>query len=200
MQISKCNRVSNKWRALEILLVGMGAKSDLTPVPTVIESHMESVLNPLPSDIDHQVRSMMERTKNRNQKIFVCKVCGKEAEHSSIRYHIERFHLEDHIVPCDQCEKSYTTRKDLRRHKRTHSDIESQITSMMEKSTTRVKSKTGNHYLHICKVCGKKGGSSSIRYHIESFHLENLVALCGQCEKSYKTRIDLKRHKQLHQD
>ena len=152
----------------------------------------------VPTDIDSQVRSMMEKSKNCERRI--CKVCGKEGEYASIRYHIERFHLEDHIVPCDQCEKSYTTRKDLRRHKRTHSDIESQITSMMEKSTTRVKSKTGNHYLHICKVCGKKGGSSSIRYHIESFHLENLVALCGQCEKSYKTRIDLKRHKQLHQD
>ena len=64
----------------------MGARADLTPLPTGVESQVESVLNSLPSDIDRQVRSMMERTKNRNQKTFVCKVCGKEAEHSSIRY------------------------------------------------------------------------------------------------------------------
>ena len=175
----------------------MGSEMCIRDRPTVIESQLESVLNPLPSDIDRQVRSMMERTKNRNQKTFVCKVCGKEAEHSSIRYHIERFHLEDHIVLCGQCEKSYTTRTDLRRHKRTHSDTESQVISMMEKSKTRVKSKTGYPYLHICKVCGKKGGASSIRYHVESSHLESHVAPCDQCEKSYKTRADLRRHKQF---
>ena len=47
---------------------GMGSKADLTPVPAGVESQVESVLNSLPSDIDRQVRSMMERTKNRNQK------------------------------------------------------------------------------------------------------------------------------------
>ena len=88
------------------------------------------VLSSLSSDIDRQVKSMMKKSKNRvknkkgkvgHQRAEICKVCGKEGGSSSIKYHIERSHLEGLVVPCDQCEKSYTTRIDLRRHKQIHS-------------------------------------------------------------------------------
>ena len=89
-----------------------------------------AVLSPLSCDIESQVKSMMKKSKNcvkknsrggRKQKAHICKVCGKEGDASSIKYHIERSHLDNFSVLCDQCEKSYKTRVDLKRHKQTHS-------------------------------------------------------------------------------
>ena len=81
------------------------------------------------------------------------------------------------------------------------SDIDGQVKSMMEKSKNRVKlaNRTGNvTNPYMCKVCGKEGDCSSIKYHVERSHLGNFVVLCDQCPKSYSTRIDLKRHKLIH--
>ena len=81
------------------------------------------------------------------------------------------------------------------------SDIDSQVKSMMEKSKNPVKLSNGTGNIkspYMCKVCGKEGDGSAIKYHIERSHLGNFVVLCDQCPKSYSTRIDLKRHKLLH--
>ena len=73
-------------------------------------------------DIESLVKSMMERSKNLvgHQKASVCKVCGKEGFQSQIKDHIERYHLEGFIVLCDQCEKTYSTRSGLKRHRQIH--------------------------------------------------------------------------------
>ena len=73
-------------------------------------------------DIESEVKSMMEQSKNRvgHQKASVCKVCGKEGFSTQIKDHIERSHLEGFIVLCDQCEKTYTTRNGLKRHRHIH--------------------------------------------------------------------------------
>ena len=91
--------------------------------------HSKTGSNQSSFDIDTQVKSMMEKSKNLyksrhgvgHQKAEICKVCGKEGDASSIKYHIERSHLGNFVVLCDQCDKSYSTRNDLRRHKKTHS-------------------------------------------------------------------------------
>ena len=86
------------------------------------------VLSPSFSDIDNEVKSMMKKSKNRvtcrnrtRYTRYTCKICGKEGDGSAIKYHIERSHLGNFVVLCDQCDKSYSTRVDLRRHKLNHS-------------------------------------------------------------------------------
>ena len=81
-------------------------------------------------ELDEKVKSMMEKGhkmipngKQANgtpkQKLSViCKVCGKEGVHSLIRTRIEATHLNDISVPCDRCEKTFSSRNSWYDHKR----------------------------------------------------------------------------------
>ena len=75
-------------------------------------------------ELDEQVKSMMERSKNMIQHgkshrktAYTCKVCGKEGDASSIKDHIEAHHLEGTSLPCNACEKTFRSMLSLRRHK-----------------------------------------------------------------------------------
>ena len=71
--------------------------------------------------LDEKVKSMMEKSqnmiKNGKQHAFICKVCGKEGNPTTIKYHIESKHLEGSKIPCAHCEKTYPTRNALTAHK-----------------------------------------------------------------------------------
>jgi len=72
-------------------------------------------------EIDQNVKSLMMfsensapgKTKGRGRK---CKVCGKEGSMSSIIYHIEAKHMPGLAIPCDRCEKSFTSRTAFHSH------------------------------------------------------------------------------------
>ena len=71
-------------------------------------------------ELDEKVKSMMEVSQNLDpsgrQKAKICKVCGKEGQGKAIRGHIEANHLEGVSLPCNVCEKTFRSRKNLRRH------------------------------------------------------------------------------------
>ena len=79
--------------------------------------------------LDEKVKSMMERRQKmipdgkltngtpRQRTAFICKVCGKEGRTKDIRDHIEANHLEGISIPCDYCEKTFSSRVTLRNHK-----------------------------------------------------------------------------------
>ena len=79
--------------------------------------------------IDEKVKSMMEKGQNMIQSgkqangtpmrktAFICKVCGKEGRVHVIKDHIEANHLEGISIPCDYCDKTFTARINLRKHK-----------------------------------------------------------------------------------
>ena len=68
-------------------------------------------------DLDEQVKSLMERNKNYEtegwKKGYICKVCGKEGQSIHIKNHIEAHHLEGISIPCNYCEKTTRSRKEL---------------------------------------------------------------------------------------
>ena len=92
--------------------------------------------HPIPNlqALDEKVKSMMEE----GQKMIpaggkqpngtpiqatssICKVCGKEGLLTKIRNHIEANHLEGISIPCDYCDKTFSSRNALTTHKsRTH--------------------------------------------------------------------------------
>ena len=79
--------------------------------------------------LDEKVKSMMERSQNmipngkqangtpRHATAFICKVCGKEGRENDIRDHIAANHVEGISLPCDYCDKTFSSRQTLRKHK-----------------------------------------------------------------------------------
>ena len=77
-----------------------------------------------------QVNSMMERTQKmipngrqpngtiRQATAFICKVCGKEDNSLNMRRHIEANHLQGISLPCNHCDKVFSSRLSLSGHKR----------------------------------------------------------------------------------
>ena len=80
--------------------------------------------------LDKKVKSMMEKSQNKflsesngrsmSGKLTICKVCGKEGMTTTIRNHIEANHLEGISIPCDRCDKEFTSRVGLTMHKGRH--------------------------------------------------------------------------------
>ena len=72
-------------------------------------------------ELDEKVKSFMERSKNYEtegwKKGYICKVCGKEGQSIHIQNHIEAHHLEGLAIPCNFCEKTARSRKELSAHK-----------------------------------------------------------------------------------
>ena len=75
------------------------------------------------------------------------------------------------------------------------SDLEilnDKINSMLEK-TKNVNGKT----IFRCKVCGKEAmHANDMRKHIEANHLEGVSIPCNLCEKTFRSRNALAKHKQ----
>ena len=79
--------------------------------------------------LDEKVKSMMEKGQKmipvgkhpngtpKQAVSFICKVCGKEGHITSIRDHIEYNHLQGICIPCGVCDKPFSSRATLRKHK-----------------------------------------------------------------------------------
>ena len=89
-----------------------------TAIPIPSQFHWDS------EALDAKVKSMMEKCNYLVQSgkikttAYICKVCRREGNPSSIRNHIESNHLEGISIPCTFCNKSFKTRVALYQHKR----------------------------------------------------------------------------------
>ena len=75
---------------------------------------------PVSADLQHldeTVKSMMEKShkkfkiRNRQKLGKTCKVCWKEGLATDIMRHIEAHHVEGVEIPCNHCEKIFSSRK-----------------------------------------------------------------------------------------
>ena len=78
--------------------------------------------------LDEKVKSLMERSLNRiphgqmangtlkYEKASICKVCGKEGRYHHIIQHIETNHLDGISIPCDHCDKAFSSRLGIEKH------------------------------------------------------------------------------------
>ena len=96
--------------------------SKAVAIPSEISAELQA--------LDEKVKSMMERGQKmipfgkqangtpKQERSCICKVCGKEGQNTLIRYHIEQNHLEGISLPCDFCDKTFSSRDYLSKHKR----------------------------------------------------------------------------------
>ena len=71
-------------------------------------------------DLDRQSTSMMMKTSSKSvdgKPLYRCTSCGKEAQMSNLKDHIEANHLEAISLPCNQCKKTFRSRNTLKVHK-----------------------------------------------------------------------------------
>ena len=80
-------------------------------------------------ELDEKVNSMMKKGLNmiprgkhpngnpKQALSYICKVCGKEARSNIISAHIESNHLEGISIPCDFCDKTFSSRANLKYHR-----------------------------------------------------------------------------------
>ena len=73
-------------------------------------------------------------------------------------------------------------------------ELDEKVKSMMEMGLNKIQSGKKERRAHICKVCGKEGAGIAIRDHIEANHLEGVSLPCNLCEKTFRSRMTLRRH------
>ena len=74
-------------------------------------------------ELDEKCNSMMEKTSRKKENgniLYRCEVCGKEAINGDLKKHIEANHLEGVSIPCNDCEKTFRSRKTLKYHLKEH--------------------------------------------------------------------------------
>ena len=74
-------------------------------------------------------------------------------------------------------------------------ELDEKVKSMMEKGLNLIQSGGTKAYVYKCKVCGKEGAGIAIRDHIEGHHLEGVSLPCNICEKTFRSRMILRKHK-----
>ena len=72
-------------------------------------------------ELDAKCVSMMEKTlrkDNHSNPIYRCVPCGKEAINITLKRHIEASHLEGVSIPCNFCQKTFSSRNAVGVHYR----------------------------------------------------------------------------------
>ena len=72
-------------------------------------------------------------------------------------------------------------------------EVDKKVKSMMELSAKFISN--GKEKARICKVCGKEGERKAIRDHIEVNHLEGISLPCNLCDKTFRSRQRMRKHK-----
>ena len=72
-------------------------------------------------------------------------------------------------------------------------EVDKKVKSMMELSSKFISN--GKEKARICKVCGKEGERKAIRDHIEVNHLEGISLPCNLCDKTFRSRQRMRKHK-----
>ncbi|KRT79242.1 zinc-finger associated domain containing protein [Oryctes borbonicus] len=143
---------------------------------------------------------------SRNKKTFTCPHCAKIfMRKNSLNVHLST-HTKIRPFSCDLCSKSFAIERDLRSHKRIHSNIYqckycAKSFSVPSKLERHMRIHT-NTKPFICPVqhCLK---SFSDKCNLEGHklsHSNEKNFVCDICNKSYKTNSQLKDHKKSHSD
>ncbi len=135
-----------------------------------------------------------------------CKYCGKFFK-SGLNRHVDSVHTKI-THKCDKCEKSYTWKSQLDKHKLVHDPDSNRKEQCHLCSRMFVKDYLQKHIESVhngiakfekCKFCNKTIKLDMNR-HVREVHLNMNLRKCGQCDQTYKTEKNLRAHiKRVHQ-
>lgn len=137
-------------------------------------------------------RHIMEHHKGREQS-FDCEECGKTyTAERNLKRHIETKHTNNSKYTCELCEKQFDWSHDLRRHRKFVHQID-------EKRVNLPGININSNYIE-CYICKKIfNGRSNLNRHLETVHNDNCEKYeCQTCGKMFKTKFNLKRHMETH--
>ena len=72
------------------------------------------------------------------------------------------------------------------------------VKSLMEKCHNPLTKTKPFSKAYICKVCGKEGLKHHVADHVEANHMEGISLPCNICEKTFRARNYLRKHKSKH--
>ena len=108
------------------------------------------------------------------------------------------FNADQHAANLTNIEKAESTRTVALNSKPIASEdmLDQQVKSMMHKSQNKIQSGKRLTTAAICNVCGKEGHPRNISNHIESNHMEGISIPCSLCQKTFRSRTCLWKHRQ----
>ena len=108
------------------------------------------------------------------------------------------FNADQHAANLTNIEKAENARTVALNSKPIASEdmLDQQVKSMMHKSQNKIQSGKQWTTAAICDVCGKEGHPRNISNHIESNHMEGISIPCSLCQKTFRSRTCLWKHRQ----
>ena len=106
----------------------------------------------------------------------VCNECGKLFTNiHGLTSHIKFYHGEDKKLPCDHCDQTFRTERQLAKHKK---------------------------YIQLtpCEVCGEMMTAVKMKHHMMIWHTDDKLKpfVCEVCKKGFSSKYRYDRHKVVH--
>ncbi|CAG2053416.1 unnamed protein product [Timema podura] len=120
--------------------------------------------------------SIFKMPKTKNERKFVCKVCGKSFRAFSHRVEHMLIHINEKPFECAECFRSFRTKSSMRAHAMKH---------------------TGERP-HACKTCGKRFQDHYYMAEHERIHSGSKPFQCSFCHRAFMRKKDLALHVKGH--
>jgi len=141
-----------------------------------------------------------------NVKLYQCDICQKTfKDRSKLRSHRE-IHTEERNVICPDCGKGFKTMNCLRNHKRLHMPERTYFNcdQCEKRYTQKIQLKKHIEIVHmlrrdfVCNTCGSSFGTNSVlKMHLLS-HQDFRAEKCEICGFRFHTKAKLRRHMKSH--
>jgi len=153
--------------------------------------------------------SLSSHIKNFHEKKIdysSCHICGKKMMTKFLEDHVARHMAKEKTFSCEQCQASFYTEFDLKKHKASHKykDLICDLcgyTSNLKKNLERhrmMKHEKPNERPFSCDVCGMAFKcKSSLKGHLKT-HTEERKFVCDFCGKGFKASNQRKEHMKIH--
>ncbi|XP_010780655.1 zinc finger and BTB domain-containing protein 48-like [Notothenia coriiceps] len=142
---------------------------------------------------------------HRNERPFVCTLCGHAfSQKNNLNMHL-RIHSGERPYQCHLCGKTFRTQASLDKHQRTHTGERPFSCDVCEQRFTEkgalVRHKASKHEEgrpHCCQICGKTfKAREQLRVHLRR-HKGMRKFECIDCGYKFTRQAHLRRHTQIH--
>ncbi|XP_031618752.1 zinc finger protein 271-like [Contarinia nasturtii] len=137
-----------------------------------------------------------EQKAKTGEKRLICDVCNKELFcRTGFKYHMN-LHLGIKPYACDQCDKAFTDKRHLNKHKKSHLPITHELNDYLE--VDGVKTILTEHQLKllVCPICNKRFYTiSGLKCHVKVHETPKFK--CKICDKVFSDVSNYKRHRSI---